>query len=343
MRRFARVGGLGALTVVATVAVAAGNIPAGSASTRLPHKKTWQVAVLVGSDANAYQAAGVTAIKAAAPKYGAKVTVFDSAFNAATQYSQMQDVITSGKYQAILINPDDGAGIIPLVKQAAAAHIKVGAWNQVIGSNYSSPMPTVPGVTTQVMFPVNTNGIVMGNLTKQACAQGHFNPCSVAFLYFEKGSTYDTAIVNGFTSVTKSVSSIQVVGGANTLATRQGGYTAAQTLLQGNPKIDVMIGTSQAAEGAIAAVQAANVGHKVYLLGESLTRQGAADVQNGTLFGGSQAMGGTEGSLALIQLVYALNKLPYAKGINPDTYLHSACATGVTAANVSECSFQFNG
>jgi len=253
------------------------------------------------------------------------------------------DLIKTGKYQAILIDPDNGAGIIPLVHEAAKAHIKVGAWNQPIGSNFTTPNPTVAGVTTQVMFPVNTNGIEMGNLTVKACTASHYNPCNVAFLYFAQGSTYDTAIVKGFLSVTKSHSSIKVVGGANTDATRQGGLAAAQTLLQGNPNIDVMIGTSQAAEGAIAAVSGAHVGHKIYLLGESLSRQGAADVKAGTLYGGSQALGNLEGSLALIQLVFALEKLPYKKGIDPDFYTHSPCALGVTQANVSECTFAFNG
>ncbi len=332
----------GAVSMVAGLSLAA-SIPIISESAQASQAKTWNIAVLVGSNANAYQGAGVTAIQQAAPQYHAKITVFDSAFNAATQYTQMQDVISSGKYQAILINPDDGAGIIPLVHKAAAAHILVGAWNQPIGSNYSSPMPTVAGVTTQVMFPIFPNGVVMGNLTLKACAASHFSPCNVAFLYYSKGSTYDTAIVNGFLSVTKGHSSIKVVGGANTSATRQGGLTATQTLLQGNPQIDVMIGTSQAAEGAIPAVAAAHVGHKVYLLGESLTRQGADDVKAGTLYGGSQAMANEEGSLALIQLVKALNKQPYQKGINPDAYLHSPCLNGVTKANVSKCTFVFNG
>jgi ribose transport system substrate-binding protein len=330
-----------AVSVVAGLTIAA-SAPFASASAHAT-AKTWNVAVLVGSDSNAYQAAGVTAIKNTASKYHAKITVFDSAFDATTQYTQMQDVITSGKYQAILMDPDDGPGIISLVHQAAAAHILVGAWNQPIGSNETTPVPTIAGVTTQVMFPVEPNGVVMGQLTLKACAAGNFNPCNVAFLYYSEGSTYDTAIVDGFESATKSDSSIKVVGGANTEATRQGGLTAAQTLLQGNPNIDVMIGTSQAAEGAIAAVSGANVGHNVYLLGESLTRQGAADVKAGTLYGGSQAMANEEGSLALIQLVKALNKQHYQKGIDPDAYLHSPCLHGVTQSNVSSCTFVFNG
>jgi hypothetical protein len=54
-------------------------------------------------------------------------------------------------------------------------------------------------------------------------------------------------------------------------------------------------------------------------------------------------MANEEGSLALIQLVKALDKEPYQKGIDPDSYLHSPCLHGVIQSNVSECSFVFNG
>jgi ribose transport system substrate-binding protein len=305
--------------------------------------KTWNIAVLVGLGSNAYQAAGVTAIKNAANANHASVTVFDSAGSAATQYSQFQTAITSGKYQGILINPDNGPGITSLVQQAAKAGIKVGAWNQPIGADLSTPKPTVPGVTTQVMFPVRNHGIVMGHLAEQACAKGKFKPCDVAILYYLKGSTYDTAVDAGFESVVAHDPSIKVVDGANTQATRQGGLQGAQTILTAHPSVDVMFGTSQAVEGAVPAVAGAHLSHKFYLLGEALSRQGAAMVANGQLFGGSQSMADQEGRLALVELTKALSGQPYLKGVDPDSYLHSPCANGVTKANVHKCTFAFNG
>lgn len=330
-----------ALAALVSLAAACGSTQGSSASSG--SAKTWNIAVLVGGESNAYQGAGVAAIKAAAPKDHAKVTVFDAAFDASTQYSQFQAVISSGKFQGVLIDPVDGAGIVSVVSQAAAAKILVGAWNQPIGSDYQTPDPTVKGVVTQAMFPVYNHGLVMGTLTKQACALAKANPCDVADLYFEKGSTYDTAVLAGFEAVVGSDKSIRIVDGANTDATRQGGLSAAQTILTAYPDINVMFGTSQAAEGAVQAVAAAHLSHHVYLLGEALTRQGAAMVADGQLFGGSQAMAGQEGSLALEELVNALSGKPYLKGVDPDIYLHSPCANGVTKANVGECTFDFNG
>lgn len=329
--------------IFATACSSASGAPAGGSSSSAGSAKTWNIAVLVGGASNAYQAAGAAAIQAAASADHAKVTMFDASFDANTQYSQFQAAITSGHYQGILIDPVDGAGIIPLVSQAAAAHIKVGAWNQPIGSNYNTPSPSVPGVTVQVMFPVYNHGLVMGSLTKQACALAKANPCRVADLYFQKGSTYDTAVLNGYNSVVGQDKAIQLVDGADTQATRAGGLTAAQTILTAYPDINVMFGTSQAVEGAAQAVAAVHLSHPVYLIGEALTRQGAAMVASGQMFGGSQAMAGQEGSLALKQLTNALAGEPYQAGLNPDVYLHSPCANGVFKANVSQCNFDFNG
>jgi ribose transport system substrate-binding protein len=333
----------GAILIALVAACSSGQAGTASGGTSPSAPKTQNIAVLVGGGSNAYQAAGVAAIKASAAADHANVTVFDASFNANTQYSQFQTAITSGKYQGILIDPVDGAGIVPLVAQAAAAHIKVAAWNQPIGSNYTTPDPTVPGVTAQAMFPVHDHGLVMAALTEKACALAKANPCNVALLYFQKGSTYDTAVLAGFESVVGNDKSIRIVAGADTLATRSGGLSAAQTILTGHPDVNVMFGTSQAVEGAVPAVAAAHLSHPVYLIGEALTRQGAAMVASGQLFGGSQAMGGQEGSLALQQLTDALAGKPFQAGINPDVYLHSPCANGVTKANVAQCTFDFNG
>ena len=314
-----------------------------SSSTSSPAAGPYQIAVLVGGASNAYQAAGVAAIQAAASANNAVVTVFDAAFDANKQYSQFQTAITSGKYQGILVDPVNGPGLVPLAAQAKAAGIKVAAWNQPIGSDLTTPNPTVDGVTNQAMFPVFTNGKVIGDLTKQACAEAKANPCKVADLYYQKGSNFDTGILAGYNSALAGDATIQLVAGGDTGATRAGGLSVAQTVLTGHPDINVMFGTSQAVEGAVGAVASANVGHKVYLIGESLTRQGAAMVASGQLYGGSQAMADQEGKVALQELVKAIAGQPFQAGLDPGVYLNSPCVAGVTKANVSQCTFDFDG
>src|SRR5579872_5496439 len=96
----ARVRGLVATALLVSLLSAAfvsnssGRTPVLRASTAHAATKTWQIAVLVGLGSNAYQGAGVAAIKAAAAANHAAVTVFDSQGNANTQYSQFQTAIT---------------------------------------------------------------------------------------------------------------------------------------------------------------------------------------------------------------------------------------------------------
>jgi ribose transport system substrate-binding protein len=299
------------------------------------------VAVLVGGASNAYQAAGVEAVKKAASDMGVKVDVFDAAFDATKQYAQFQTAITSGKYDGILIDPEDGSGVVPLVAQAKKAGIDVAAWNQPIGSDFSSPEPTVDGVVAQAMLPVEVSGRISGELVKKACAEAAADPCEVAALYYKKGSTYDTAIMKGFSEATADDPSIKVVAEADTGATREGGLAAAQTILTGHPGVDVMIGTSQSVTGAVPAVKDAD--QHVYLIGQALTKEGAQAVADGELFGGTQAMAGEEGKLAFEQLVNAIQGKPVTPAINPGELLKSPCVDGVVASNVQDCSFDFSG
>ncbi|WAM12080.1 sugar ABC transporter substrate-binding protein [Rhodococcus sp. JS3073] len=322
------------------LAVAFGGAACGSAGGEAS-SKTDSVAVLVGGGSNAYQAAGVEAIKASAADAGISVDVFDAAYEASKQYSQLQTALTSGKYGGVIIDPVDGAGIVSLVKQAKSAGIEVASWNQPIGSDYTTPEPTVDGVTNQAMLPLTESGRISGELTKKACADAKSDPCKVAILYYKKGSTYDTAVMEGFDAAIADSPSIQVVAGADTEATRQGGLAGAQTILTGTPDTDVMVGTSQAVTGAVPAV--ANSAEKVFLIGQALTRQGAEGVRSGDLYGGTQAMAGEEGRLAFEQLVNAMEGKPFISGINPGEYLNSPCLSGVLQSNVEQCSFDFNG
>lgn len=325
--------------LVATVAC--GSSDASTQSSGAPASGTHTIAVLVGGASNAYQAAGVAAIQAQAADLGVTVDVLDAAFDATKQYAQFQTAITSGKYQGVLINPVDGSGVVPLVAQAKAANIPVAAWNQPVGSDFSTAEPTVDGVVAQAMLPIQSSGEITGNLVKQACAQLAADPCQVAALYYKKGSTYDTAIMAGVNKAIAGTPSIQMVAGADTEATRQGGLAGAQTILAGNPDIDVMIGTSQAVTGALPAVQEA--GGTILLIGQALTKEGAQAVADGQLFGGTQAMAGEEGKLALQQLVNSVKGQPVTAAINPGEYLNSPCVDGVTAANVKDCTFDFSG
>src|SRR5580693_5713364 len=97
-------------------------------------------------------AALAAATQAVASDNNATLKVVDANNSPQTQYSQLQDVITSGQYSGIILQPMFGTGLISLVQQAIAKGIKVVNMDQVLGPNYSTDAPQVNGLAANVMF-----------------------------------------------------------------------------------------------------------------------------------------------------------------------------------------------
>ena len=92
----------------------------GVAQAATKHKvKTYNVAYLSYGVANSYDAPMLAAAKAVALTTGhVNVTVFDSQSTDTIQVSQLQDVVNSGKYQGIIVQPIYGQVLIPEIKVA---------------------------------------------------------------------------------------------------------------------------------------------------------------------------------------------------------------------------------
>ncbi len=76
---------------------------------------TAQIAYLSFAVANSYDAPMLAAAQAAASDNNAKLTVFDAKNDPKTQYSQLQNVISSGTYQGVIVQPIFGTGLTDLV------------------------------------------------------------------------------------------------------------------------------------------------------------------------------------------------------------------------------------
>ena len=65
--------------------------------------------------------AGIKGAQDAAKKYGVTVDMFDSNWTPATQFNQAQNAISSGKYQAILAEMNDGNQACAILSKEAPA------------------------------------------------------------------------------------------------------------------------------------------------------------------------------------------------------------------------------
>jgi ribose transport system substrate-binding protein len=288
-RRRWLVGASAALLVAATSAIAAASAPAGSTA-----KKQVRVAYLSFAIANSYDAPMLAAAKAVAKAQGAKVTVFDAANDPKKQLTQLQTIATSKQYDAIIVQPIFGPQLIPKIKSVIASGIQVVNVDQILGTNPGTAAPPVPKMAGNIVFVQTQIGRKQGGLVVDACAALNANPCKVGYLYSVKVSSLDTAIRKGFDAVTAG-QNINVVAEGETFYNPANALKAAQTMLQAQPDLNVIVGADQGATGA----QQALTGQKVTLIGYGGGGVGLKAVASGAWYGTVMQRPSTEGKLAM--------------------------------------------
>ena len=186
-------------------------IAAGAASgAAAKSAKTIRIAYLSFAVANSYDAPMLAAAKAAAKAGGATITVFDANNDPKAQFAQLQTAATSKQYDAIIVQPIFGTGLISEMKQAIKNGIKVVDIDQVLGPNLTTNKPQVPGLSGNVVFSADARSASkLGKLVVKACAAKHLNPCNVGYLYDIKASALDVAIRNGYINAIEGHSEIK--------------------------------------------------------------------------------------------------------------------------------------
>ena len=286
--RRARLAALSAALLAAGATVVAVVGSAGAAA------KPVRVAYLSFAVANSYDAPMLAEAKKVAKAQGGKVTVFDAANDPKKQLAQLQTASTSKQFDAIVVQPIFGPQLIPTIRSAIKSGLDVVNMDQILGTNPSTAEPPVKGLSGNVVFVQTQIGTKQGGLVVAACAQLKANPCKVGYLYSVKVSSLDTAIRKGFDAVTKG-HNIQVVAEGETFYNPANALKAAQTMLQAQPDMNVIVGADQGATGA----QQALNGQKVTLIGYGGGAVGLNAVKSGAWFGTVMQRPATEGKLAM--------------------------------------------
>jgi ribose transport system substrate-binding protein len=317
------------------VAVVAASGAIGATSTA-GAKKPVRVAYLSFAVANSYDAPMLSAAKKVAKAQGAKVTVFDAANDTKTQLAQLQTVSSSKQYNAIIVQPIFGPQLLSTVKAAIKAKIKVVNMDQILGTNPGTAKPPVAGMSGNVVFVQTQIGRKQGGLVVKACAALHASPCNVGYLYSVKVSSLDTAIRKGFDAVTAG-HNIHVVAEGETFYTPSIALKAAQTMLQAQPGMDIIVGADQGATGA----QIALAGKKVTLIGYGGGGVGLRAVRSGAWYGTVMQRPATEGKLAMQCAIKAVRTGKGCGGI--DVLKNLPNGGVVTKANASKFKAEWPG
>jgi ribose transport system substrate-binding protein len=271
------------------------------------------IAYLSFAVANTYDAPMLAAAKAVAASENATVKVFDANNNPATQFSQLQNAITSGNYQGIITQPITSTNLIPLVQQAVGKGIKVVNIDQILGPKLDTFQKQVPGLSGNVTFVPTELGNKFGALVVQACKANNLNPCNVGYLYDIKASALDVALRSGFNQAIKADPSVKIVAEGQDFFTPAQGLKAVQDMLQSNSNINLIAGSDQGIEGA----QQANTSKKVVLVGYGGSAAGISGVKSGKWFGTVQQTPATEGKLGMQQVIAAAQSGTNAAAVDP--------------------------
>src|ERR1700733_11892217 len=263
--------------------------------------------------ANTYDAPMLAAAKAVAAADNASVTVFDANNSPTSQYSQLQDAITSGGYQGIITQPITSTNLIPLVQQAISKGIKVVNIDQILGPKLNTFQKQVTGLSGNVTFVPTELGQKFGALVVQACKANNLNPCNVGYLYDIKASALDVALRSGFNQAIAADPSVKVVAEGQDFFTPAEGLKAVQDMLQSNSSINLIAGSDQGIEGA----QQANTSKKVVLVGYGGSAAGISGVKSGKWFGTVQQTPATEGRLGMQQVIAAAQSGTDSAAVDP--------------------------
>jgi ribose transport system substrate-binding protein len=223
-------------------------------------------------------------VQEAAAEMCATARFFDPNFDSATQVAQIQDAITSGEFEAFVIQANDGNSVVPVVEEAVAAGIVVVGEFTPIGVDYDSIEPQVEGMTSYVGTSIVDNGEGLAELGIMACAELGVEPCQVAYLQGFRALPLDNARTEAVLAGLEAAANVEVVASPEGGYTQATGLAAAQDVLQANPEVDVIIGSSQAILGAEQAVEDAGLTGQVALIGNGSPRQAVAAVREGRWF-----------------------------------------------------------
>ena len=331
----------GAAALVA-VAAALGLAACGSSSpSSSSTSKPLNIAYLSFAVDNSYDAPMLAAATAVADESHASLKVFDANNSAQTQYSQLHDVITSGKYNGIVLQPIVGTGLISLVKEAIAKGIKIVNLDQILGPNLSTDQPQVKGLSANVTFVPTQIGTQLGQLVVQACESENLNPCNVGYLYDIKASALDVAISGAFDTAIKADPAVQVVAEGQSYFSPTTGLTAVQDMLQAQPKLNLIVGSDQGIEGGAQALAAAHLTGKVMLVGYGASAAALQGIASGAWYADVAQAPAREGSLAMQALIAALETGKASGAINPVAGLPDNGI--VTKANVGQFTAEWRG
>jgi ribose transport system substrate-binding protein len=267
---------------------------------------TLQIAYISFAVANTYDEPMLAEAQRVADENNAELTVFDGNLDPSLQATLIQDVVASGQYDGMIVQPVYGPAIYDAVKAAIDAGITVVNIDQILGDDFTSGATQLEGLSANVVFVGSILGQKFGEQAVAACASQDLDPCNVAYLHDLKTSAVSIALWDAFNEVTAGTP-VTVVAEGETFWNPAAAQTAVADILTGNSNIHAIVTSDQGLQGAALAIEAAGQSLSDYLLvGYGGSVWGQEHVADGTVFSDVLMAPATTGRLGMEALIDAL-------------------------------------
>lgn len=283
-------------------------------------KKDVKVAFLAVTTANTFTQAAVNAAKAEAEKLGVEIEVLDARFEPPRQLAQCQDLLARGDVDAIVVLPSAGPPMVPCASEAKGKGVPVVSHNNPIGDDLTTNEPTVPGVTAQVMIPLDEALGAIADEVAKAC-EGR-DPCNVAWLRTTKFLPQPDALLEQeLNRIAEENPNIKIAADADGCCDVETGIKAMQDMLQAEPNPDVVVSyAAQGMEGAEKALRSAGKkpGDELRLVTTGGTQLFVDKIRSGDVYSTLLVLPSTEAATAVDIAVKAARGEDFGPaGVNP--------------------------
>jgi ribose transport system substrate-binding protein len=267
--------------------------------------KKVRIAFFNAVGANAYTATTFKAIEKYAGENNATVTAFDAGFDQNKQISQMQDAITTSRFDAFIVLPVNGTVLTDVSKQAIDAGIKLVATFNNIGPDIDSIQPQVEGISSIVASRLSVNGQLLGEAIVDAC--GDKDPCTTVYMPGSFKQATEKVRLDALKAVVAEHANIKLVSSAEGGYLADPAFKASTDVLQANKNVDVFATSGdQMMTGILRAVEDRGLMGKIKLIGDGTTIEGVQWVREGKLVADPVALPGTEGLKAAEMAIKAV-------------------------------------
>jgi ribose transport system substrate-binding protein len=273
-----------------------------------------RVAYFTTSATAQYNTAQWTAVQEAAKAAGGTAQMFDGGYDANKQLNQLQDAVTSRKFDILLISPLNGPALVPAAQEALDEGLAVVSLTNTISTKMDGLNSDVSGLIA-VGIDLRENGRDIAGLMVDACKD--LNPCKAAFLMGSLASSDEVPRTNAVKEVLAGHPNIQLVPDQEGGYFKQPGLDATNAVITAHPDINVIATVStETTEGALQGLQDAGLAGKVKLVSNGGTVQDAKRIREGTFLGSAVVLPASEARMGTEQGIKKFKGEPHETVIN---------------------------